>query len=152
VPIDAALEAETLAFVRQAREVAASGRIPPPLVDSPKCPRCSLVSICLPDETRASAALSDDDGQLRLFDEIDPAQRSLVADGPEVRRLVPVRDDQRPLYVTGYGLTIGKSGDVLQIRDRKGLVQEARLHDISQVSVFGNVTVTGAALQALCWA
>src|SRR5690606_3452386 len=115
-------------------------------------PRCSLVSICLPDETRASAALSDDDGQLRLFDEIDPAQRSLVADGPEVRRLVPVRDDQRPLYVTGYGLTIGKSGDVLQIRDRKGLVQEARLHDISQVSVFGNVTVTGAALQALCWA
>jgi CRISPR-associated protein Cas1 len=28
------------------------GPIPPPLVDSPKCPRCSLVTICLPDETR----------------------------------------------------------------------------------------------------
>ena len=26
--------------------------MPPPLVDSPKCPRCSLVGICLPDETR----------------------------------------------------------------------------------------------------
>jgi len=25
--------------------------MPPPLVDSPKCPRCSLVGICLPDET-----------------------------------------------------------------------------------------------------
>ena len=28
-----------------------AGEIPPPLVDSPKCPRCSLVGICLPDET-----------------------------------------------------------------------------------------------------
>jgi CRISPR-associated protein Cas1 len=32
------------------RFVAAGGRIPEPLVDSPKCPRCSLVGICLPDE------------------------------------------------------------------------------------------------------
>lgn len=31
-----------------------NGPIPPPLVDSPKCARCSLVTICLPDETRAS--------------------------------------------------------------------------------------------------
>ena len=27
--------------------------IPPPLVDSPKCPRCSLLGICLPDEVIA---------------------------------------------------------------------------------------------------
>ena len=32
------------------RRVAADGAIPPPLEDSPKCPRCSLVEICLPDE------------------------------------------------------------------------------------------------------
>lgn len=30
----------------------AQGPIPPPLDHSPKCPRCSLVSVCLPDETR----------------------------------------------------------------------------------------------------
>ena len=35
----------------QFRRTAAAGIIPPPLVDSPKCPRCSLVGICLPDET-----------------------------------------------------------------------------------------------------
>ena len=29
----------------------AAGPIPPPLIDSPKCPRCSLVPVCLPDET-----------------------------------------------------------------------------------------------------
>ena len=32
------------------RLIAAGGQLPPPLVDSPKCPRCSLVSLCLPDE------------------------------------------------------------------------------------------------------
>ncbi|MCE7902278.1 MAG: CRISPR-associated protein Cas4, partial [Gammaproteobacteria bacterium PRO9] len=34
------------------RLIAAGGQIPPPLEDSPKCPRCSLVGICLPDEVR----------------------------------------------------------------------------------------------------
>jgi CRISP-associated protein Cas1 len=53
VPIDEATVAWTLDMLRQARETAAAGRIPPPLVDSPKCPRCSLVGICLPDETAA---------------------------------------------------------------------------------------------------
>jgi CRISPR-associated protein Cas1 len=70
----------------------------------------------------------------------------------DVRRLVPARDDLRPLYVTGYGLTIGKSGEVLQVRDRKQLLQEVRLHEISQVNVFGNVQITSGAVQAMCWA
>ena len=39
---------ERIAAARQA----AAAPIPPPLVASPKCPRCSLVSVCLPDETR----------------------------------------------------------------------------------------------------
>ncbi len=171
VPIDEAAEAETRAFVEQARAVAQRGRIPPPLIDSPKCPRCSLVSICLPDETRASAALPDEAAeQLWLFD--DEASMEHDGSGPataeregfsrsqsrsvlsldEIRRLIPARDDLRPLYVTGQGLTIGKSNEVLKIRDRDGVLQEARLHDISQVNVFGNVTVTAGAVQALCWA
>ncbi len=153
VPIDAALEAETIAAAQQARALAERGRIPPPLVDSPKCPRCSLVSICLPDETRASAALPDFDGQLPLFDEGDRNTASVIGspDG-ELRRLVPARDDLRPLYVTGYGLSIGKSDEVLQIRDKQGVVQEARLHDISQVNLFGTISMSSAAVQALCWA
>ena len=155
VAIDAPLEAETVGFAAQARATAERGRIPPPLVDSPKCPRCSLVSICLPDETRASAALPEEEAQLALFEELAAEAGSIVSVSTrdeEVRRLVPARDDLRPLYVTGYGLSIGKSGEVLQVRDKQGVVQEARLHDISQVNVFGNVTVTSAAVQALCWA
>lgn len=65
---------------------------------------------------------------------------------------MPARDDLRPLYVTGFGLSIGKKDDLLQVKDKGQLVQEVRLHEISQVNVFGAVTVTGPALQALCWA
>ena len=44
-------------LVARTRELAAAfissvgGDIPPPLFDSPKCNGCSLVGICLPDET-----------------------------------------------------------------------------------------------------
>ncbi len=51
IPIDDALVAETVAALNAARTLAEKGTIPPPLIDSPKCPRCSLVGICLPDET-----------------------------------------------------------------------------------------------------
>ena len=37
--------------IAEAWETAAATEIPPPLVDSPKCPGCSLVGICMPDET-----------------------------------------------------------------------------------------------------
>lgn len=38
VPIDEALVAQTVEVIEQARMLAAGGQIPPPLVDSPKCP------------------------------------------------------------------------------------------------------------------
>jgi CRISPR-associated protein Cas1 len=45
------LEAWVISKIAEAR-VCAQGPIPPPLVDSPKCARCSLAPVCLPDETR----------------------------------------------------------------------------------------------------
>ena len=76
----------------------------------------------------------------------------------DVRRLVPARDDLRPLYVTGHGMTIGKSSEVLQVREAgrgkspSKLVQEARMNEISQVNAFGNVQLTASAVQGLCYA
>ena len=43
VPFDDALVSRTLDLLSGIRAMAAAGRIPEPLVDSPKCPRCSLV-------------------------------------------------------------------------------------------------------------
>ncbi len=51
IPFDDALVERTRALLDDLRDVAESPTPPPPLVDSPKCPRCSLVGICLPDET-----------------------------------------------------------------------------------------------------
>jgi CRISPR-associated protein Cas1 len=112
------------------------------------------VGICLPDETAAV---------LTRRREVDPLQPWLIepeygaaldddgVDAGSIRRLVPSRDDLRPLYVVGQGLSIGKSGETLQVKDRdRKLVQEGRLIDISQVNVFGNVSISAPAIQALC--
>src|SRR5262249_14037622 len=52
IPVEATPEliARTLEVVSQARDAAARLEPPPPLMSSPKCARCSLAGICLPDE------------------------------------------------------------------------------------------------------
>ena len=137
-----------------ARALAEKGAIPPPLVDSPKCPRCSLVGICLPDETAWWSRLQSEEPQIQLalFDE-DDLQAARPPPGEDaVRRLVPARDDLRPLYVTGHGLLIGKSGEVLQIRERDKSVQQVRIGEISQVNIFGNVQLPPARFKSFAGA
>jgi CRISPR-associated protein Cas1 len=155
VPITDALVSQVTASVAAARTLASVGRIPAPLVDSPKCPRCSLVTICLPDETLAAAGFSPEDtasSQIDLFDD-DPGDGRVTDGGPEeIRRLSPARDDLRPLYITGYQLSIGKSGERLQVKEKGKVIQEARFNEISQVNLFGPMSMSGAAVQALCYA
>jgi CRISP-associated protein Cas1 len=155
VPIDEALVAQTLDALRRARETAENGRIPPPLVDSPKCPRCSLVGICLPDETQACSAIDSSEqlSQRTLF-EIDEPHRAVayarVDSDTEVRRLLPARDDLRPLYLNTQGLRVGKSGNVLKVQEKDKTVQEVRIGEICQLSLFGNIQLSTQALQSLC--
>jgi len=152
IPFDGAVTAETEQAIREARAVAAASEIPPPLIDSPKCAGCSLVGICLPDET--NALIQPDTGsavQLPLFAESDgriprkPAGRELA-----VRRLVTPRDDLRPLYLNTPGVRVGKSGEVLQVRDKDELVQQVRIGEICQVNVMGNIQLSTQAIQTLC--
>lgn len=148
-----ALAALVATRLEAARAVARAGHIPPPLVDSPKCPRCSLVTVCLPDETVAAAGLAprdDEPEQFALFEQSTEPTRVPDLDPEDVRRLVPARDDLRPLYITGYQLSVGKSGERLQVREKRQVIQEARLNEISQVNLFGPVSISGAAVQAAC--
>ncbi len=55
VEITPELIARTLEVVGQARATATRLAPPPPLRSSPKCPRCSLAGICLPDEMNVLA-------------------------------------------------------------------------------------------------
>jgi CRISPR-associated protein Cas1 len=130
IPFDEALRARTKALMTELREVAAADRPPPPLRDSPKCPRCSLVGICLPDEVNLLAAAET------------PADR-------EPRRLIPARDDALPLYVQSPGARVRKEGDELLVEERDGTEHRVRLGNTSQVAVFGGVQVTTPALRAL---
>lgn len=149
IAADDELIAETEDLIAQARRAALSDQIPDPLIDSPKCPRCSLVGICLPDETNAlrARALRFEDRravQLSLFENNG---ESTAAD---VRQLVAARDDLRPLYLNSQGFRVGKSGTVIQVKDGDALKQEIRLGEVSQINVFGNVQVSTQAIQSFC--
>ncbi len=155
VPITPELVALTEQAIVGAREVVTNRQIPPPLQDSPKCPRCSLVSICLPDETNACRQV-DHEGkpliQPLLFD-IGPvwagSSGRAVYPRSRIRPLVTSRDEKRPLYLNSQGMSVGKSGEVLQIRDRDKTLQEIRLHEVSQVNLFGAIQVTTQTVQTL---
>lgn len=147
VAFDAALAAEAEKIIRWAWDTASQGEIPPPLVDSPKCPGCSLVGICLPDETIALAEPEPWDGkQLELFQVHLPRKPA----GREVRALVTPRDELRPLYLNTQGVRVGKSGAVLQVREKDNLVQEVRIGEICQMNLMGNVQCSTQAIQSLC--
>lgn len=128
VPVDGALEERTRSAIDALRACAASGKIPPPLVDSPKCAGCSLNVLCLPDEVAF-----------------------LQQEAKEVRLLHPARDDATPLYLQKQGARLGVSNDLLRVHDTNGdLLHEMRLGDVSQVNVLGNVGVTTQAVRKLC--
>lgn len=146
VEFDQALIQEAEATVERAWKTAAFEPIPPPLEDSPKCAGCSLAPICLPDEVNHLRVAPEEPEQLALFDGATP--RKPVA--KEVRRLVVPRDELRPVYLNTQGLRIGKSGAVLQVKEKDALVQEFRIGEICQLNLMGNIQVTTQAVQALC--
>jgi CRISP-associated protein Cas1 len=137
------LVARTLALLDEARRVASSGVIPPPLVDSPKCPRCSLVGICMPDEINLLRATAPAERQAPQLMQISPRVTS------EPRRLVAARDDRLAVYVQGQGFSVGLKGEILEIRDKGKVVDEARLLDTAQLNLFGNVQLSAQALREL---
>lgn len=71
VPLTAALISRTLVLLAEAKAMAHAERIPPPLVDSPKCPRCSLVGICLPDEVNLLRAWPPGERAFQIEVEVD---------------------------------------------------------------------------------
>ena len=131
VPFDDELVARTRECLDGMRTMTQATIAPPPLVDSPKCPRCSLVGLCLPDEV----------GWLRQpHDEETPA----------LRKLIPTNDDALPLYIQTPGAKLGKDGECLKVKDHDEVIGEARLVETSQVVLYGAVQVSTQVVQELC--
>lgn len=166
VAFDEALMHETEATIAQTWALASDREMPPPFADSPKCPGCSLVGICLPDETnslRSSEGLADTAEekaiQLALFADgipssVTPSMPLVGGNGKvdtsSIRQMIAPRDDLRPLYLNAQGVRVGKSGGVLQIREKEELKQEVRIGEICQVNLMGNIQVSTQAIQSLC--
>ena len=126
VRFDDELKKTTWKAIHGLRHIASGNQIPEPLQDSPKCPRCSLVSICLPDEVR-------------------------YLNGGEIkpRPLVVARDEALPVYVQAHRAKISKKGEVLEISIGEEKISSARLNEVSQVVILGGAYITAPCLQAL---
>lgn len=136
VRLDDILVAKTLQATYDMKTMVANNTIPPPLLDSPKCPRCSLVGICLPDETNALQHINLD--------------KTEVIRSDSVRRLYPIRLDSKPVYVQEQGAYISVSGNTLQVKSRDGTKQKIRMIDISGLTIYGNIQITTQAVRRLC--
>lgn len=127
VNFDEELRTLTLGAIRDLRALADGGQIPPPLEDSPKCPRCSLVGICLPDEI----------GWLR---------KSTA----EIRPLSVSHSRALPVYVQSYRGKVAKKGERLVItKEDDSEPVYARLAETSQLVLMGNIYVTTPTLHEL---
>lgn len=169
-------EAWARQMVAEARETQ-RGPMPPPLDHSPKCPRCSLVSICLPDETRMLAGAAErppgHDQQMELSlapDEATPDPkpertalieyvlwmpapgiRRVKADA-EMRRLIAPNPETRALYLNTPGTWVAQRGETLTVKekDKDKVTGEFLLKDLHHVALFGPVQISTGAVQSLC--
>ncbi|MEM0141719.1 MAG: CRISPR-associated endonuclease Cas1 [Thermoplasmatales archaeon] len=118
--------------VQKAKTIASSGITPPPLIDSHKCVKCSLVAICLPDEIN-SLNLSEKNNE-----------------SSEVRRLYPARQDLFPMYVQEQGAVISKRNEELVIKRDGETLGSSKIMGLASLSLFGNVQISTQTIRELC--
>jgi CRISPR-associated protein Cas1 len=177
------LDADTEAWIH--RNIAAArscigGPIPAPLAHSAKCPRCSLVSVCLPDETNLlrtgpdaelpshetqlafsglldGEASADPDTLTDALDDDDPAWEALpepriprLTHEGDVRRLIAPDIDTKALYVNTPGVGIMKKGETVVVKEQGAHTLEVRIKDLHHLAIFGSAQLSTALVQTLC--
>ncbi|MCL2777227.1 MAG: CRISPR-associated endonuclease Cas1 [Polyangiaceae bacterium] len=157
ISIDEVLIEITRQAVHRAKELTGNGELPPPLAESKKCEGCSLVGICLPDETNLlrgfvptgeQNASIEKPEQMVAFWPVAEGENERELAEVSLRQLQPARDDRLPLYVQEQGARVGLSGEELVIKSKETEVR-ARLPNLSQVTLFGNVQISTQAMRAL---
>jgi CRISPR-associated protein Cas1 len=127
VVVDDRLRQDALETLAAAKACAIGSR-PLPLVNDPRCPRCSLQSICLPDEINV--------------------QRDAAIASP--RKLWPPRDDGIHLVAQRNGTRIGVRGAAMQVTEADGTkAQDIPLASVESLSLLGSVQVSTQALHTL---
>lgn len=130
VAVDAALKAEALATLEAVKRCAEGPR-PLPLVNDPRCVRCSLQPICLPDEVNQQRAAETPE-------EMTP------------RKIWPPRDDGIHVVAQTNGARVGVRGMALKVTDKDGAtVKEIPLTGVESLSLLGSVQITTQAVHTL---
>ncbi len=132
VPVTSALKEEALQTLAAAVACAAGPR-PLPLVNDPRCPRCSLQPICLPDEVNAARS----------------REGSGTGDA-KPRNLWPPRDDGIHIVAQQEGIKVGVRGASMVVNDADGnKVKDVPLAGVESLSLLGAVQISTQALHTL---
>lgn len=115
----------TLQAAAELRLTVAAGRLPPPLDHSPKCVRCSLLPICLPDEV------------------------NWFRKGSVPRTPPPPASPALPLYVQTPGARIGKRDFTLLIQVEDAPDVKIPFDEVSELILAGPVSLTTPTMHEL---
>jgi CRISPR-associated exonuclease Cas4/CRISPR-associated protein Cas1 len=115
----------TLRAASELRLAVAAGRAPPPLDHSPKCPRCSLLPVCLPDEV------------------------TWFRSGAIPRTPPPAASPALPLYVQTPGARVGREGETLVVQIEEAPKVVVPLGEISELVLAGPVSLSTPAVHEM---
>jgi CRISPR-associated protein Cas1 len=136
VPLDEPLREKTKHAIQLIRELSAAVSPPEPLPAElrHRCPGCSLVTVCQPEETLYQIELAKlPAGEL-------PAG---------LTRVIPGSDDGAVLYVQEPGARVGKRSEHLVVTKDSTELLKTPLATVRQVVILGNVQVSTQALETL---
>jgi CRISPR-associated protein Cas1 len=144
VSVNEDLRCDALAELEAAKRTAGGPR-PSPLLNDPKCSRCSLQPICLPDEiNHQRLALAANDSRPLTSESIAVV---LTQENLTPRKLWPPRDDGIHVVVQREGVRVGVRGQSVRITDKDGAaVREFPLANMESLAVLGGVQVSTQAL------
>lgn len=136
VPVD--LTPELLARVprqlRRARELAISGKCPPPLQDDPRCLYCSAYPICLPNESSKWAQDRDSGNHHKITAKIQPPR--------------PPGDEGEIIVAQDPKVKVGKrSGEIALTMNRK-VISKPPLNQVQSIYLYGPVQISTQAVQS----
>jgi CRISPR-associated protein Cas1 len=158
VPV--ALTEELFALTRtslaEARAVAATGKLPPPLVNDRRCDFCSAYPVCLPRESawwaQARERAAGDDAQLRLAFPPGELPAEFTGEPPADHDPLPpprpARDDGELLVVQKAGSQVGQRGGEFVVTVQGEVVRKLPLHQVRGIYLYGAVQLTAQAAES----
>lgn len=146
----------TLASLQDARAVAASGKLPPPLIDDRRCDFCSAYPVCLPREStwwaHARERSVSDGAQMRLAFSPGDLPQEFSGEPPVDHDPLPPprppRDDGELLVVQKPGSQVGQRGGEFVVTVQGDVVRKLPLHQVRSIFLYGAVQLTAQAAES----